>query len=193
MIKFNAKLVAAVALARSRDFSRGYLCGVFFEGKKAIAADGIFLTVAHDDDSEIDKPGIYPVSKKAVTACAGKHADSVVFSNEQLHVRDESGTTLYIEPCTVIAGTFPDWRRIVPSDAGSATHASFRENIMRVICDTAKAIKSPTVRLTGEDENTPHIVTYSDARLLSVAMPYRHTGVVRLPAWLQASAQSETA
>ena len=75
MIKFDARLLAATALAQANGAARFYLCGVYFDGACAVATNGIMLTISNDPGSSINGSGIYPVSKKAVAALKSTPSD----------------------------------------------------------------------------------------------------------------------
>ena len=171
MIKYNAKLVAAVALAQSNEQTRYYLCGVYFEGEHAIATDGHKLTVSHDPDAIVETSGIYPITKKAIAAM--KKADIVTIDNGILQVLANEQVT-YMEPCIEVDGTFPDWRKVIPKEIGNATHAAFAPEVLSVVIATAKTFeKNAPISITGTDATYPHIVTYAQPDIMTVVMPMR--------------------
>jgi len=177
MIRFDAKLLAAVSLAISTEETRYYLCGVYLEGNIAVATDSHMLTAAHDENSIIESPGIYPVSKKAIAAMKAKRADWVMINDNLLTVLQlDNSTPLYIEPCVAIDGTFPDWRKVVPKDACNPGLAAFANKLVSKVCDTAAILNAPSIRFTQQDtESTgsPNVVDYNDIRVFSVVMPMR--------------------
>ena len=175
MLKFNAKKLAAVAIAQeSSGGARYYLEGVYLSGDKAVAIDGHLMTVATDDSFDNDGHHIMPVSKKAITALKNKKAGLVIFENGTLSVRSDQDEALYLEPCKEIDGTFPEWKRVVPDDTGVVSHGTFTWILLERIVQTAK-ILSPLsgVSFKGKGNMEPHIVTYhADADVFSVVMPF---------------------
>lgn len=186
MIKFNAQKLAAVAMCQSTEQTRYYLCGVYFEGNKAVATDGHMLTVAIDHNSEAPNGdgAIMPVSKKAITAMKAQKADYVVFNNDQLTVINADGKTFYIEPSVPIDGTFPDWRRVLPSELGEVCAVGVLPWVLARIAATAKVLNNSAARITGVALEDPQAVLYSgDSEVFSVAMPCRGV-VAKFPDWL---------
>ena len=178
MIKFNARKLAAVAIAQDiNSGSRPYLAGVYFSGDKAVATDGKLMTVA-TDDSFNDGHHIMPVSKKAITALKNKKADLVIFANDTLSVRSDQDEMLYLEPCKEIDGTFPEWKNVVPDDTGVVSHGTFAWSLLERIVQTAKILSNglPGISFKGKGNMEPHIVTYhANADVFSVVMPFRRT------------------
>jgi len=185
MIKFNAKLLAATALAKSVEEKRYYLNGVYFDGTYAVATDGHMLTISHDPHSQVDKNGIYPISKKTITAMKKTQAEIVYIEDNILSVCDGNGNVLHMEPCTEIDGTYPDYHRVIPEDRGGATLAAFRMTLMKLVCDTQTIIGGVGFRITGADDTAPHIVSYESCHdIFSVLMPYKeHNHYSALPGW----------
>jgi hypothetical protein len=194
MIIFNATKLAAVAQAQSKEETRYYLRGVYFDGNIAVATDGNIATIAIDEDSTNDANGIYPVSKKAITAMKSKRANHVTFDNGILTVfahslnSDNTPDPLYLESSVKIDGTFPNWRNIVPQDRGSNTDAGFSPVIQRKLCDTAKIIGASAYRMFGDDTKDSairaHVVAYNDNNdVFSVVMPMRANFATNQPEW----------
>ena len=177
MIKFNARKLAAVAIAQ--DINSGthlYLAGVYLSGDKAVATDGAMMTVATDDSFDNDGHHIMPVSKKAITALKNKKADLVIFDNDTLTVYSDRSEVLYLEPYKEIDGTFPEWKRVVPDDTGVVSHGTFSWSLLERIVQTAKILNNglPGISFKGKGNMEPHVVTYhADADVFSVVMPFR--------------------
>jgi hypothetical protein len=190
MIKFNAKLLAAVAVAQSIEQTRYCICGVYFKGNLAIATNGTMVTVARDPDAT-NESGIYSITSKAITALKGVHASHVSIGGNQLSVMSKGGPVpLYTEPCTAIDGTFPDYRRVVPLNAKVSGKGigSLGAWVLGKVVRTAEILESKTTPLTVMTpglKSDPHIVRYS-ARfdIFSVAMPLGYDGYDELlPEW----------
>lgn len=185
-IIFEANKVAAAAIAISRDETRYYLNGVFFQGGHAIATDGHLLTVAKTngelrDDlvEQVDVPAdgaIMPVSQKALSSMKNKKADYVIFENDMLTVRTAFDETLHIEESKPIDGTFPDWWRVVPQNEYETAPGAFGRKLLDRIAKTSAAIGSigEAVRITGESPTDAHRVNYGkQTDVYSVVVPMR--------------------
>lgn len=141
-IKYSAKLLAAVAIAQSYDDTRYYLCGVYFEGAKAIAA--------------LRKAG----------------AREAIFEDGVLTVTGDFDERIHIEESKEIDGTFPDYQRVIPSDTGDSAYAAFACGMLKRIVDTGKILDNSAISFKGADATSPHIVTYhNDKTVFSVLMP----------------------
>lgn len=179
MLKFNATKLAAVAVAQSTEETRYYLCGVYFTENKAVATDGHVLTVAtNDPENNTDDSGIFPVSKKAITAMKNKKADHVVFDGDTLKVFEKiNPTPFYMEPCAEIDAKYPDYTRIIPEPESDHSNAGFSCTILARLADTGKILSNGSataISMRGDDKSAPHIVTYHcNPDVFSVAMPMR--------------------
>jgi DNA polymerase III sliding clamp (beta) subunit (PCNA family) len=176
-IQFNAKLLAAVALAQSDEKSRYYLCGVCFHDNTAVATNGHLLTKATSADTDNgEEQHIMPVSKKAITAMKNKKAENVIFENDVLSVMDIHEQVLFMEPCKEIDGTFPDYTKVIPTDTGDVCNAAFAAHYLGIIAETGGILDKSNVPVSfkGSDKSSPHIVTYHGyPGLMSVVMPLR--------------------
>lgn len=153
MIKFNAKKLAATAIAQAtKDEPRQYLRGVYFNGTYAVATNGHILTISHDPDSQVDKNGIYTISKKAISAMKKETAETVTIRDGGLSVFNKNDFVLFTEDCIEIGGTYSDYHRVIPSDRGGATLALFSTALMRRVCETQKILGGFSFRITGEND-----------------------------------------
>jgi hypothetical protein len=172
-ISVNATLFAAVWNARSFEETRYYLNGIHFEPGCMVATDGHILTATQ---IEYDGPPvILPASKKAYAAAKGKKADLVQWDGAILSVVDANGATLHMEPCAPIDGTFPDWRRILPSGDLAPTGATFLAPVLTALLETARGLSGTSgYTMRGADALSPHLVTYAGVEpVFSVVMPAR--------------------
>ena len=182
-IKYNAKILAAVALAISTEKTRYYLNGVCIQGRQAVATDGHIMTVASDDslpaEENDDTARIFPISKQAITAMKKKAVDHVLFENDTLAVVNDMQQTTYLEPCEEVDGTFPDWKRVLPETDSEVAYGSFAPDLLIRIANSAKILANGSgkipISLRGEDDTKPHLVTYHgiEQDLFSVLMPMR--------------------
>jgi len=175
MIKYDAKLLAAVALARSFEETRYYLNGVLFHDSVAVATDGHILTKATNGNDNGPGQRIMPVSKKAITAMKNRKADHVVFDNDTLTVFSEIEEVMHIEPSKEIDGTFPDYMRVIPHDPGEVHTGAFSAIVLKTICETAAVLgKDVPISMVGKTKGDPHNVTYHGYDgIMSTAMPIR--------------------
>ena len=191
-IVYPARFLAAVAIAQSSEESRYYLRGVCFEPDGvAIATDGHMLSAVRveENGAVINTPGIYPISRKAQVALKSAKAKLAVIAGGILTVQDKAGCALYMEPCVAIDGTFPDWRRIVPSGDLAPTEAAFSDLILSRLAATAKTLggESTALTLRGSDPRGPHVVRYGgELSFFSIAMPMHHDPAhhVGVPSWV---------
>ncbi len=153
MLRFDANLFRIAYAATSGEQTRYYLNGVFVEPHKSggvtlTATDGHMLFSVHDPKGEADESAIITMSKDMLKFCkppkTGKHAraglETIVFITtgaKEAHIA-VSGDD-YSEPVAVaydvrIDGSFPDWRRVVPTNIDpEAAHPCFAaKNVGRV-------------------------------------------------------------
>ena len=194
MIQINANLFARVAVAQSSDPGRYYLCGVCIqphprgEGVTLTATDGHCLLTAHDPKAD---PATLPA--EGVIVNLGKDGLKAA----------RKGTALAIDPATgdasidnvwrsasttIVDGSFPDWRRILPQGDQIATGAAFDVKILLrlgdALCNWRKSSHGLTMR--GADDASPHIIACDspDAAIFAVCMPIHVTPATTVPTWL---------
>lgn len=191
-ISVKAAFFAAVWNARSFEETRYYLNGIHFEPGCMVATDGHILTAAQIEYDGL--PVILPASKKAYTAAKGRKAALVQWDGSILSVVDVNGATLHMEPCAPIDGTFPDWRRFLPSGDLVPTGAAFLAPVLAALLETSKCLSgSSGYTMRGADRLSPLLVTYlSDAPVFSIAMPARRdvwpASVDVVPGWTRGPA-----
>ena len=185
MIKFDAKLLAAVALVQSMENHRQSICGVYLDGQRAVATDGHVLNVAHDENAIIGTPGIYPISKKAIAAAKWRKATVVKISDGTLYVYGENPKLiLHMESCVPIDAEYPDYKRIIPTTLTIQDEIpAFTIPVMTHVTNTAKIVSLSKIKLIGESDHGAHVVRYDDPRIFSVVMPCRNTIPTDLPEW----------
>lgn len=194
MIQVNANLFARVAVAASTDPSRYYLRGVCIqphprgEGVTLTATDGHCLLTAHDPKAD---PAAIPPA--GVIVNLGKDGLKAARKGQTVTIDPATGDASVDNAwrsasSTLIDGTFPDWRRILPQGDQVATGAAFDVKILSrlgdALCDWRKSSHGLTMR--GADDASPHIIACDtpDAAIFAVCMPIRHTPPAGLPAWL---------
>ncbi len=173
-ITYNARLLAAVAVALEAKDNRYYLKGVYFTGALAVATDGHIMTVATDSNHTNPDDGvIMPVSKEAITAMSNDQADVAIFENDVLTVLDSQNEIIYLEPSKPIDGTYPEWEKLIPSETGDVCRAAFGYPVLNDLAQTRKILGNGIgIALTGADEFAPHRVRYTGIdNVYSIAMP----------------------
>lgn len=200
-IQFDFRALKAAAFCVSSEETRFYLKGVFAEYKDGnlllVATDGRRLIAVHPDSNGPAPHG--PAFEIIIP--------SDVIARIKLGRRDTMGDlvceagqwALHYDGLkigfTPIDGTFPDWRRIVPSETSGDT-AQFNA---AYLVDFAKASKMlggdtrPVVAYNGEG---PALIGFqSDIDAFGVLMPFRASIVPTTPpAWIYpAKAKAETA
>ena len=194
MLNVNARLFAAVGLARSYEETRYYLNGIFVTKDYMVATDGHILTAARMQEEEYQgDAAIIPASRKAITAAKGKKALLVQWDGSTLCILDNKGITAYMEKAPPINGTFPDWKRIVPNDyKGLApSPAAWSGEVSGTLSETARLMGEFsygggfTLRAPEGDPSKAHLVRYDTSLdIFSVAMPRRYTwNAEEIPAW----------
>lgn len=181
IICVDAKKLGAVALAQSKEATRYYLCGVLFENGKMIATNGHMMTIIESEMIEIEKGKQYimPVSTKAITALKAKKSCYATFQDDVLTVTDLDHEILYMERSVAIDGTFPDYKKVIPTPSGITAHAAVGVKVMDIVCKTATILKHidgayGAIKIFGDGETDPHICKYPGVDCAySVLMPIR--------------------
>ena len=194
MIQINANLFARVAVAQSTDPARYYLQGVCIqphprgEGVTLTATDGHCLLTAHDPKAD---PATLPAGGLIVNL--GKDGLKAARKGQTVTIDPATGDASVDNAwrsasTTIVDGSFPDWRRVLPSGDLIATGAAFDAKLLSRLGDalTDWRKSSHGLALRGADDTGPHVVTCDspDARLFGICMPIRIKPAVSLPAWL---------
>ena len=199
MIQINTNLFARVAVAQSSEATRYYLKGVCIqphprgEGVTLTATDGHCLLTAHDpkaDPATLPAAGIIvSLGKDGLKAARKGQTVTIdpVAGGAHIH-HPQQGCIWRSAASTLVDGSYPDWRRILPQGDMVATGATFDAKILSrlgdALCDWRKFSHGLTMR--GADDASPHIIACDspDAAIFAVCMPIRATPTVGLPTWL---------
>jgi len=144
-MKLNANIFAAVHAFTSADQTRYYLHGVLVEpGGLLIATDGhaLFVALDHTATGLPNEPVIISADKALLTAARNRKAGNIIFPdgyNGAATVTDDTDQAMGAGISRVIDGTFPDWRRVVPTDSG-ALPTTLDGAILRRVSDAIKTI-----------------------------------------------------
>ncbi len=194
-IKFNAKILATVAIAQSTDGHRPQICGVFFEGTRVVATDGHIFLAGNDVDCQITGAGTLPISKKLITALRKPKAVVFTYKDGISRVVTANRTILAMEPSTPIDAPFPNaYQRVVPSARCEPTIAAcFAEDTLTQLALAAKTLggKGAGFRMSGASATSPYIVEFAaTSEVFGVIMPWvekawreEDNQVAQLPAW----------
>ncbi len=180
MIKFNARLVGAVALGALNDeVTAPWLMGVNFEGRVgggayAVAINRHILVGAYDPDGVVDVPELAPIgplviNKKVLAACRRAKKDSAFTWDQNIGTGQLShmGDCIASSKFEMIDWGFPDWKGIVSATkfkSCEATHIS-AENMRTILAIS---------RLTGKGE----VSIYSGANAYLVRFSNKNIFVV---------------
>jgi hypothetical protein len=201
--------LAAASLCASSEETRYYLCGVLVEIEPRsvtyVATDGHRLFAHREEFGEGEEPNtllghfIIPMKSCKAIKLGKKTTDQAVLTQV-----DDGGMLLahlgerhYFKP---VAGTFPDWRRVMPKRGGEA-YAHFDGKLVASFSAIAAALGDDkgSPRICPMDANSPALVVFHgrEDTTFGVIMPLRGEKVSRIvPAWalpIEASAEAVAA
>lgn len=196
MIQFEAKTLAAVAIAQSTYSTNPILRGVLFEGSRAIATNGHFMTVGSDRLSTIADAGsgVFPISKKAITAMKKRKSFAVIINQGELKISDVYGSYFYVEDCKEVDGAYLDWRNVIPHHdlLKSGTESAFTNLVLDHIIRTSKILSSTDPKggyaikfFSPFDKGmtNPNVVRYCSDDVFSLAKPCSSDSIAPFPDW----------
>lgn len=211
-ITCNADLFRIAYMTVSTQESRYYLNGVFIEpapmgGVFLVSTDSHRMTVIHDAGGRADRPAIIQLSKDALKAFKparnekrrlavdiGERSETpavaTVLKAFHTAATDEDFAPVAVHHGAEVDGTFPDYRRVIPTLAtGIAPSTPAYDG--RYLADFAKM----GAELSGEkdarmivhsfDASGPGLVQWMGVgHAFGVIMPVRHSVAAdRVPAW----------
>ena len=195
MIKVNANLFAAAAVAMAKDDVRYYLNGVLIapaeEGCFIVATDGHRMVVIKDDDGLCEEDTIITVPKNIFTQCKQKKADSIEFKgNEVGELHNYNDTTLF--RYEVIDGRFPNWRTVLPEEKDlGGNDATFDAKYLQDIGVIGKLLQFANnsaysqVRVLSSGKTNGLFTFNSQCLYLVMQMRTDNDQFSRLPEWLK--------
>lgn len=152
MFNVDAKLFEIASRFVSTEEYRYYLQGVFIEpceagGVALVATDGHRMFVAYDETGVSAGAYIVQASKDVLRAC--KKSASLWTGHEgggqpteMATVGDDEGSATISGTVSFLDGTFPDWRRVIPTEKGSGfapVNARYLADFAKAAQDMAKA------------------------------------------------------
>jgi hypothetical protein len=166
-------LLKAALYCASNEESRYYLRGVHLSTSgHMVTTDGHRLFCAKLAEAPAADVIIPIDTVKAALKLAGKKAETL----------DLNGNTLGGVTFTPVDGTFPDWRRVIPSADGyqsgsTAEPAHFNPDYIYDLGQMSRALGSKTgtaFRIHGWDSGSPHGVTFANREdCFAVIVPMR--------------------
>lgn len=209
----SANLFRVISMFISAEATRYYLGGVLIqrhpvEGVFLVAADGHRMMVAHDETGTTTLDDvIVKLDKPTMAACKSAKGDP---SARLLRVEGDGRASVVFDEAdaypmvtyreAIIDGTFPDWRRVLPSDDAESNPLAPSTFNATYIADFSKAAKELTdekvgmVRTVAHGEGPALVLIPKSPNVFGVLMPMRGPNVaVTLPEWLNAYPQDEQA
>lgn len=203
MISVDANLFRIAAFTVSTEETRYYLHGVYIEphpvkGVIMTATNGRVLTTIHDESGDMGgcSPAIVRTPGKVLAECKAKKTKKtkqttteprlLVDPSADLATVQVDGEEKARAYRVIVDGTFPDWRRVHPSQAKdrAGADAAFSHLVMRVLVDTAAALESPMI-MSNVDANDVTLVNFPGRPHVScLATPFRADTTPRRPYWL---------
>jgi DNA polymerase-3 subunit beta len=180
-VMLSSKTLRALVHAVSKDQTRYYLGGVYVEtdGRTVTycATDGHIMLANQHDCEQVDEPlvGKWIIPSEICSDKRLKKAnDYVAFY--------ESPTELTLADMIVkpIDGSFPDWRRVVPTKV-SGEPAQYNPSLL-VKLQKAGEIFDHKIPSVGYNGDSPALITWEDT-LFGVIMPMRRVAEATLPLW----------
>lgn len=223
IIKVDAGLFRIVHTAVSTEETRYYLNGVHFEahpngGAVMVATDGHRALVAHDPLAECGQTAIVQLPKHALALCkrpklVGRRELVIDVQNAVATINDiKPADTETAEPiaemvaacqANVIDGTFPDWRRVVPSpaaDESSGAAVAFNGAYVKAFGALSAELgkhfdrQSEAMRIMKSDGVSPVVVRWGGYEaIFGVIMPVRDDIRTFLPGFMAAATEFKQA
>lgn len=224
MIRVNANLFRIAMTCASTEETRYYLNGVHVEphavkGVVLVAVDGHRMVIIHDEEGECTASAILRLSKDALKACKPAkrdHKREVVFDVDRTgradvvlyHSREHMGDGEYervaLTEKAAIDGTFPDWRRVLPSGdpcgqpEATAFNGKYLGDFGKMGADLRDAFDvdvdvipgAGAMCVSSHDAGSPAIVRWWGVeQAFGILMPMSGAGT-GFPAWLNAQPEN---
>jgi DNA polymerase-3 subunit beta len=189
-MQLNVNYLKAAAIVTGKEEVRYYLKGVAIqaneEGVFIIATDGHRALAFRQSDSYQGQPIDIIIPTEIVTSLKTKE-ETVELTN----VSQWALGNLLFKP---IEGTFPDWRRIIPSSVSNET-AQFNYSYVGDFAKVAKALGKGTPVHIAHNGNGPALITFgTDIDGIGLLMPMRvqHLNSGNLPVWVNHKEETQT-
>lgn len=134
-----------VAFAMSKEETRYYLCGIYFDDNQIVGLDGHRMAVLEGNFS-----GKFILSSKAVNLMLALDSEFTIAKHGESRVKiTGNGLTIYSK---LIDGIFPDYKRVIPADF--AQYGKFDAAATKTACEKAIKLsreKVAAVHLNGNE------------------------------------------
>jgi DNA polymerase-3 subunit beta len=193
-IEINLNVLKAVNEYAGKEQTRHYLHGVCLQvgdgSLTYIATNGLVL-LAHRDETKADWTGEIIIPADIIKAIKiGKRDNHVAMLERGDYPRgriDMDKCTLHYNGVAVtfspIDGTFPNWRRVIPSEVDGVT-AQFNGELLAKYVKTSKTLYDGTIPTVHHNGLSAACVTFPDDKTVGAVMPMKHCGT-KLPGWVQ--------
>jgi hypothetical protein len=193
-VRIRAEYAKLIAPFIGTDPGRYYLTGFYVQshpsgGALIVATDGSSLGCFWDEFGEVAVPGIIGLRKTTLAACAdertliveGDRASVYELWNEET----KAGILVAAQDGSVIAGEFPDWRRVIPNLPARVEVASFAHRLIQKFKNIkTSGAKSAALRVYASSSSDAAIVLTDRDDFLGVIMPFQANISDQLPRWL---------
>ena len=209
MLRFDANLYRIATACQSHAEMRYYLNGVFVEpcpagGVQLTTTDGHRLICIRDETGQADESAIIALSPDALKACKvgkGEARRTVTVEGLAATVRavvspdqGEAGDLVAMMARCRIDGTFPDYRRVIPTvEMPSKSIGSYNGNYLgdfaKIVGELEKHFNGTTrpiaiMRVVGNDAGSPALVLFGNvSQAFGVIMPVRGDETHEAPEW----------
>lgn len=175
-IELNLNILKAVNLAASKEETRYYLNGVYVETGETenlyVATDGHILICVRDTIKGNQTPLAHPViiDRQSIDAIKVKRNDPERDDFEAIGDVPKLVGSLHMLP--TINGTFPDWRRILPSQPASNEPGHFNYDLLALIKKASKQLGGQGAHVLHNGENAT-LVDLGIDNAFAIVMPMR--------------------
>ena len=198
----SADLIARAYLCASKEQTRYYLNGVYVSpapqgGALLVATDGHCMFVAHDAEATVTGDGIVQLTAETLKACKAKARTPrlLIVEDNRAKVEEDCNAVALQPGAALVEGTFPDWRRVIPSAlADGAPAVNLDAAILARLSAALCASKTPKVTLAPSgNELAPYYVFGDLQNAFGILMPCRASRTYAIPAWATAKPAEEPA
>lgn len=195
-ISVNADRFRIASMSCSTEEARYYLAGVYVEphnegGVNLVSTDGHTLVHVYDPDGRCDRAAIIRLNKDMLRACKLDKDDRMLSTpkrtlNVDLKTGQAQVLNAYLQPVAVqvkveVDGTFPDYRRVVPSNLGAKrVAAGFNGHLIERMCAIGSELSKANghgglqLAIHSADLGSPALVLWDNIdHAYGVMMPYR--------------------
>lgn len=191
-MQLNVNYLKAAAIAVGKEETRYYLKGVAIQANETgvfiVATDGHRAVAFRQSETYDGAPIDIIIPSDTVNALKTK--EETVELGKINGAQYMLGNMIF-EP---IDGTFPDWRRIIPSSVSNET-AQFNYSYVGDFAKVAKALGKGTPVHIAHNGNGPALITFgTDIDGIGLLMPMRvkHLNSATLPTWVKCKEELQT-